>query len=29
LGTIKALVDKNPEAVAQILRNWLIDDYRR
>lgn len=29
LASIKSLIDKNPEGVASILRNWLLDDYRR
>lgn len=29
LGQLQALVQKNPDGIAQILRNWLMDDYRR
>lgn len=25
---LERLIDKDPEAVAQLLRNWLSDDYR-
>ena len=25
--TIEKFVDENPEAVAQLLRNWLTDDW--
>ena len=25
---LEKLIDKDPEAVAQLLRNWLSDDYR-
>jgi flagellar biosynthesis/type III secretory pathway M-ring protein FliF/YscJ len=23
---IEKFIDKNPEAVAQLLRNWLVED---
>ncbi len=29
LGQLQSLVQKNPDAIAQILRNWLMEDYRR
>ena len=27
LGQIQGLVDKDPDAIAQLLRNWLSDDF--
>ena len=27
LGQLQALVSRNPEGIAQILRNWLMDDF--
>ncbi len=29
LGQLQALVKKNPDGIAQVLRNWLVDDFRR
>ncbi len=29
LGQLQSLVQKNPDGIAQILRNWLMEDYRR
>jgi len=28
LFQVQDFIDKNPESVAQLLRNWLMDDYR-
>jgi flagellar M-ring protein FliF len=29
LGQLQGLVEKDSEMIAQLLRNWLTDDYRR
>ena len=29
LGQLQGLVQKDSEMIAQLLRNWLSDDYRR
>lgn len=29
LGQLQSLVQRNPDGIAQILRNWLMEDYRR